>query len=857
MMKTITRVLCLLCLLNISMVIGDDQCACKIDMISLTADCKDLGIKNLTKTLKCIPHNIKSILLPYNLINDIPDNVFLEFTILTLLRLNNNDIEYIHDNAFNGLGELKELSLVANHLQHVDSFSKYSFKPLLKLQILHIEGNCEVHAKNCSYPDEALSQIRSLEHLSIDGVPYVNFGDGFSKLSRLTSLSLERYKYGYCLTPLLTEATFSAFKTTPLSVVTIDECDIHMILPNTFKAIRNLTKLVIIGNEHLCVDAIDNATLGLNQTNIRHIEFTHWCNHTASSLRLAEGSMQGLKNTSLLSFVLEYDHISYIYPECIDNFPISLKYLSIKGNTISSFHFTKYLYKLENLLTFDMSYQNIITSVHNVMAASKNTERKKNVQMKTSMLMNVTSENVFLIPRNLRLIQMDYVKLSRSIPSFVVSSDNDLRCIYARGCLFLSILGPCIGLDSLEVIDLSENLILKYVHPKSFIGMPNLRDLYLDNNQLGMTIMEDTQCETFSRQRNLEILTLDQTEIKELPYLIFDNLVSMRNLSISRNSMEIFNVKLSSMSKLRHLDLSSNEIVDISPENRMTLDQIATDNDMYLDLSDNIMLCQCEYIDFITWLATTRVIILGRNDLKCRYSNNTIVNLANIDEIVYLLKYECSALTVVITCVSFFVISTTLSFSFAVIYQKRWQFRYLYYMGRNNLNLYHPLEETEIEVDTDVYISFETHFQLTENVDLHTFIRDTLYPRLTADRFNVKIRDDLLGNLPFFKVIPTVIRKSRRVVVFLTLDYLNDYWNVFEFHMAVLEGIYTKRNILLPIMVGDSLNIDKFPEIYTCIQAKIEVHDFMSISKDMYVSLTQSSEHQDEFITELEKKLRL
>ncbi|KAL4220498.1 Toll-like receptor [Mactra antiquata] len=837
-------------LLSFSTAYSDGPCLCMVDMSELSADCKLLGIKNLTKTLECIPNNIKSITFAYNSISDIPDNVFKNFTSLCFLSLDHNNIEYITDNAFDGLAELNELSLVSNHLQHTDSYSMASFKPLSKLRILHIEGNCDVNANNCTYPDEVLSQIHSLEDLSIDGIPYINFGEGFSKLSNLRSILLTSSPNGYCFMPLLNESTFSAFRSTPLSLVTINGCDIYSIFPNAFQSIWNLTKLVIIDNRHLCLNALDNATLGLNHTNIRHIEFTYWCRYPPKALILGDGMLTGLTNTSLESLVFEYDDISYISPDSMNNLPLSLQYISFKENNVNDAHFLSNLFKLDNLLTFDLSYQNHYDADNDVTMTSEDGTNSENGLRGSGMVIKPKPyPNEIRLPKHIRTIYMSYIKLKYPIPPLIFTA-NDLRYIDASGCLLLAFIGPWFGLESLEIFILSDNL-LSYMNPSSFSAMPNLRELYLGGNQIGTSILADTKGRTFSRQTNLEILNLSANGIKDLPYLIFHNLTSLVKLSLARNSLQNFSILISPMSKLEVLDLSDNEIVDISPDDRKALDDIAADHELEIDLSGNTMVCKCDNKDFMNWIAVTNVNIIGKSEMKCVYLNNSLVKLSNIDEIVNQLKYECSLEIVLIACISSFVGFILLLSLVAVIYHKRWQLRYFYYMGRGNLTPYHPLEESEIELDIDAYISYEPHFQLTDDVDLHKYIADVIHPTLTADKLCVKIREELTEGQFLFNTISEAVRKSRKVIVMLTPEYCNDYWNTFEFNMAVYEGIYTKRNIILPIIIGDLSNMNWSHEIHTVVQTKIKTEEYIHIPNS--ASLVQNIQR---IILEIEKKLQ-
>ena len=94
---------------------------------------------------------------------------------------------------------------------------------------------------------------------------------------------------------------------------------------------------------------------------------------------------------------------------------------------------------------------------------------------------------------------------------------------------------------------------------------------------------------------------------------------------------------------------------------------------------------------------------------------------------------------------------------------------------------------------------------------MHAFVTRKLYPWFLRRGFNVLIRDELEIGRNIYEIIPKALRKCRKVIVLLSNDYCKDYWNVFEFNAAVLEGIYTKRHVVIPVAF-ETLMSDNFHE---------------------------------------------
>ncbi|XP_045200575.2 toll-like receptor 4 [Mercenaria mercenaria] len=823
-----------LCLIIFHSVAGTppQECSCKLHDKELTADCSALGLTSISEIFNCVPNTVRKLILSYNKINSIPPEMLTLLEDLRELNLEHNIIEHLQNDSFSGLSKLEYLSLSYNLLRHNDSYADDVFKPLRNLRRLYLQGNCNVHTSVCLYPDKALSAATTLEYLSIDGIPNHEFGKGFSKLKNLNSLYLSDDN-GYCHIPVLTENTFDVFKHTPISNLQLESCEITKLAPNVFRSLHNLTYLIITRNRKLCADSIENATVGLNETNIQTMRFNYWCRHPPFYPILAENNFRGLTNTSLRVLDLGWNYIIHVDPSVIENLPTSLEYFSLKQNSIGNAQFLLKLSRLYNLNTLDGSFQNYFQAEIKTLERARGETAVGGLYRKIIKLQSAIksphktyTDNRLQLPRNLQTLYMNNIHLEYPVPS-VTFAPNKLRYLNASSCMLLAFFGPWYGLKDLQILDISNNKF-SFFHQKSLIDMGNLTSLFLQHTEIGKSLYRDVNGVTFSSLRKLRVLDLRSSIIKDLPYSIFKNQIDLRYLSLGDNSVKNVSFLLKSMTKLRHLDLSDNEIGFISEQNMAFLDQIATNRKIDLDLSGNNLNCMCNNQVFVNWLATTRVNIIQKDNLSCLYINETLVSLSRLEFIREQLKYECTSWIVMTSCVIGFIGLLLVLSLVALLYYKRWQLRYLWYIGRVKIDPYHhPHDQEHIILKIDAYISYEQHYDFTDDVSLHQVITDKLYPFFEERGYTLNIREEFDGNEKLYHVIPQAVRKSRKVVVFLTPSYCEDYWNTFEFNIAAYEGIYTKRNIIIPVLLGDVSEKHLMPEIRSFIRSKIKSNEVL------------------------------
>ena len=160
------------------------------------------------------------------------------------------------------------------------------------------------------------------------------------------------------------------------------------------------------------------------------------------------------------------------------------------------------------------------------------------------------------------------------------------------------------------------------------------------------------------------------------------------------------------------------------------------------------------------------------------------------------------------------------------------------------MNPYHAIDEETIEFVYDVYISYDPFCEIVHDYSLDKFVKDHVLPHLKNRGFRVTIREGLQSGRDIGQVISEALRGSRKVIAFVSTDYCVDYWNTFEFNMGVHEGMYTKRDVVIPIRFGDILDGDLNPEIA------------LYMKSDNYPTFTGNMNHLAEVLQYLEDQIR-
>ncbi|CAG2249551.1 unnamed protein product [Mytilus edulis] len=156
------------------------------------------------------------------------------------LDISKNKLTTISIDAFDGLHNLKRLTLENNRLKDSYSYPLGVFKYLVSLVYLNIKFNNNDELLYSILPDDVISDLVKLESLELDIVDrrfsvYV-FGDGFSRLS-----ILKRIKTGACHIDIVNNQTFSNLP--HLEFIDLSNCVIYHYVVGTLSERKQLVYL--------------------------------------------------------------------------------------------------------------------------------------------------------------------------------------------------------------------------------------------------------------------------------------------------------------------------------------------------------------------------------------------------------------------------------------------------------------------------------------------------------------------------------------------------------------------------------------------------------------------------------------
>ncbi|CAG2194956.1 TLR13 [Mytilus edulis] len=337
--------------------------------------------------------------------------------------------------------------------------------------------------------------------------------------------------------------------------------------------------------------------------------------------------------------------------------------------------------------------------------------------------------------------------------------------------------------STLKVFDFSNNILGKF-----FYRMPNLLKLNLRNNSLGTYLSSERY--TSSLKTKLMEVDLSHNLIYHLSYSIFQGHLKTVKINLSHNKLTDVTFNLSDLISLKEFDLSWNNIGGISSQASLnTLHKLS--KQLKIDLSNNLLNCSCKNLYFLQWMNVNVYMFIFKHKYTCRFDNNDVVNLTNVNDFVKQLEKECSSHTTLIICLTIGIVAVIIIICAGLIFRFRWKLRYLYYMTRHKYNVFKNIQSSET-YKYDAFISYAN-----EETD---FVVKEMIPNLECDD-NMKLcvhQRDFLPGQEITHNITNGIHQSRKTICILTRSFLDSYYCMFEFNMARMESIYSRngQNIL-------------------------------------------------------------
>lgn len=468
---------------------------------------------------------------------------------------------------------------------------------------------------------------------------------------------------------------------------------IHFIQPGLFRNMTDL-KVLDLSRNHLSLFALSKTNLG-PLTTVESLDlssnglFTGMSDHFLSespsleSISLSSNSITKIARSTFSSssaltkislhnnVILEiedgaFDSLSRLSEldlsknsiGCIADFNLcNLKVLNLSKNSVELFQSARStdLYKLvsldlsENKMShFPLLPQNNILEY---LDASRNRIQSVNVTESPE-----TRSKVFLT--RLKYLDLSYNQL-RSLPESFFYCMLSLRVLkVSNNCIGSFSVTTGLALNTVRILDLSYNHLqsltfgrntvkslgelllqgnnLATVDPQIFQGLPNLKHLQLQQNNLEICAsghQEPADCVSFASIPNLTFLNLSENNLQTVPANAFANTplsrldlsqnlgldMDERSLSGLENSLvhlrlrdsniSRLNTDLSSLRSLKHIDLSANQLTSLPVWNKeSSIESLNLQNNNLVTLDSSTML---------TLERSLKTLYMGSNPLSC------------------------------------------------------------------------------------------------------------------------------------------------------------------------------------------------------------------------------------------------
>ncbi len=327
--------------------------------------------------------------------------------------------------------------------------------------------------------------------------------------------------------------------------------------------------------------------------------------------------------------------------------------------------------------------------------------------------------------------------------------------------------------------------------------MPSLEMLLLGYNPISLQFPEKLDFLNCSTLRSLD---MQGCSLKDIPPNSFVSTHSLEYLNISGNNLRAFDVNITALRSLKHLNLSKNLLQNVSKDLRLSLDKLTERHAVTLDLSLNPLKCYCHDIAFVGWLKSTNV-KFARSSLTVCYLQ-LHGNVSNQDIDVEQFHRTCIHFDVIMSSIFSSVGAALVIGVGLLIYKRRWRLRYWMHVAKEALRkkqanasnaYYHRLENDFVY---DAFVAYSSHGE--ERSWVHTTLREKLEGehglKLCMYHRDFKVGRDLADT------IVEGINSSSKILLILSPTFLNSCWCEFEVRMANEKVVKERRDAVILVV---------------------------------------------------------
>uniref|UniRef100_UPI001A980CEB LOW QUALITY PROTEIN: transforming growth factor beta activator LRRC32 n=1 Tax=Gasterosteus aculeatus aculeatus TaxID=481459 RepID=UPI001A980CEB len=528
--------------------------ACQV--VQMDAFCSDLSLRSAPVDL---PRGVQTLDLSRNHVQNLTRETLAFHTGLRRLNLRSNEIHFIQPGLFVDMADLKVLDLSRNRL-NVLALSNVSLGPLTAVETLDLSSN----GLYTGMTDYFLAHSPSLEVLALNG-------NSITKIAQNTFSGSPRLKKIGLRNNVILEIESGAFDS--LSGLTNSICPKNSI---TCITDFNLCNLKVLNLSKNSVELFHSATstdyyrllsLDLSENKMSSFPLLPR-NNRLERLDVSRNQLQSVNDTATPDEKTFFSHLRYLdmsynqlqsLPESFFHCMRSLEVLNVSNNCIGEFSVAD-----EGLLrtvkVINLGYNSLRS-----LTFGENTLR--------------SLEKLLLRGNGLATLDSGVFRRLPSIEHLQLRQNNLQICSWGRnrqdapGCVSFS------SVPTLQILDLSDNQ-LRTVPADAFAGSP-LKSLDLSLNPG---------------------LDMDRDSLSGLER-------SLVHLLLRENNISSLSMDLSSLTSLKHIDLSTNQLTTVPAWNRdSSIESLNLQNNHLVTL---------EYSTMLALEPSLKTLYMGSNPLSC------------------------------------------------------------------------------------------------------------------------------------------------------------------------------------------------------------------------------------------------
>ena len=357
------------------------------------------------------------------------------------------------------------------------------------------------------------------------------------------------------------------------------------------------------------------------------------------------------------------------------------------------------------------------------------------------------------------------------------------------------------------ILDISGNTFTT-IASGTFKTLSHLKELYLNRSHI-----YEIKSKTFTGLYNISILDLGYNFLHSIVPAMFHGLGNLEVLTLSFNNINFIQERsFDPLTKLWYLDISGNDLKTLSRHEFASMSKLTS-----LKLSENPWSCECQYLEIMnnfTWGNARHIVDL--NKVVCEIRNVSSIHETKVHPLLDLHipdfcrnsnqsntksdslgKPAIAVLSTVLLVFAFGLVIFGIGFRNREII-KVWCF------VKFGWKLYHTENDKETNRSYDAFVSYSSHDEIFIVRELVPYLEQSKQSR-EGFKLCVHYRDFPVG-APIAETIILAVKRSKRVIIVLSNNFLKSEWCQYEFQAAHHQLLQEKKNRIIMILLHDINN---------------------------------------------------